>query len=76
MNSDSLLPMHHLLYLLALITEQNLKISCIFLYYMAAGWEFERASGHCWESENQIFVAEKNLGFKTDTKANHLTVFL
>ena len=78
MNSDCLLPMlvHYLLYFLALITEQNLKMSCIFLYYRSAGWEFEQPSTHCWESENQIFIARKNLGFKTDTEANRLTTFI
>lgn len=61
-------------YFLAPITEQNLHISCIFLYKKSAGWEFERPSGHCWESQNQLFV--ENLHSKTDTEANHPTTFI
>lgn len=60
----------------ALIIEQNLKISCIFLYYKYRNrWEFQRRSGH-WQSENQISVAGKNLSFKPHTKTIHLTTFI
>lgn len=76
MNFDCPTLVHHLLYFLALITEQSLQMNCIFLYYKSAGLEFEQPSRHCWESENQIFAAGKNLNFKTDTEANHPTTFI